>query len=81
MTKRKIVIFVALAALLIILFLIYWFYFSKPESFLSEEQVVDQINDTFAQAEAVRIQDTVDLDEEHVFVPFVTNSDEYGVSY
>ncbi|MFB9972856.1 hypothetical protein FPQ10_01255 [Allobacillus sp. SKP2-8] len=81
MTKRKLFIITAPVFILMILFFIYWFYFSKPTGFLSDEQLVKQINETLPQAEVDRIQDTIQLDREHVFVPFISKSEKYGVSY
>ena len=81
MTKRKLFTITAPVFILIILFFIYWYYFSKPTGFLSDEQLVKQFNETFPQAEVVQIQDTIQLDREHVFVPFISKSEKYGVSY
>jgi len=80
--KRKRIITVGgLGLVLAAAFLLYWFYFSTPEAFPVKEELVNQINLVFPDASPKTIQDTVFLDDQHVFVPFITKSNEYGVSY
>ncbi len=66
-----------LAAMLVF---IYWFYFSKPTPFLTNEQVVARINNEFSDADVTLIQDTIFLDHSHVFVPFISNGENHGIS-
>jgi len=61
--------------------IVYWFYFSKPTSFPTNEQLVDEMNSIFPKAAASIIQDTIPIDEGHVLVPFISNKDDYGLSY
>ncbi|TFB23868.1 hypothetical protein E3U55_03370 [Filobacillus milosensis] len=81
MTKKKIQVILLSGVILVALFLIYWFYFSKPTDFPSDQQLAKEINQIFPKADVDTIQDTIILDSEHVFVPFVSSNEEYGSSY
>lgn len=82
MTKRKIWVLAGLAALgLLSSFTIYWFYFAKPVSFPTNEQLVKEINRIFPEASVSFVQDTIPVDIRHVAVPFISNEGNYGLSY
>lgn len=78
--KRRSLVVGLLAVLLLSAFLC-WFYFSKPSAFPTDDQLIQEINDTFPRIAVDIIQDWVFVDERHVFVPFITEKDDYGVSY
>ncbi|WP_289137962.1 hypothetical protein [uncultured Brevibacillus sp.] len=61
--------------------IVYWFYFSKPTSFPTNEQLVAEMNRVFPEATASIIQDTIPIDERHVLAPFISKGDDYGLSY
>lgn len=72
--------------LLIVIFLIVGVLFiirapREPEAFLTDKQVIKRINSFFPEAEPKVIQDVLYLDETHVFVPFINESKEYGMSF
>ncbi|MFZ0443614.1 MAG: hypothetical protein WAM95_02975 [Bacillus sp. (in: firmicutes)] len=75
-TLIGLVIFVVLS-----LAITYWFYFSKPATFPTNEQLVEEINSIFPEAAASIIQDTIPVDEHHALVPFISNKDDYSLSY
>jgi hypothetical protein len=81
--KKKIYLFIGFGVLLILAtsLSIYWYYFSKPEMFLSNEQIIKEINHFLPEAPANNIQETVQIDARHYFVPFITKEKEYGMSY
>jgi hypothetical protein len=82
MTKRKIWTLAGLGVLgLLSSFTIYWFYFAKPVSFPTNEQLVKEINRIFPEVSESVIQNTIPVDERHVAVPFISNEDNYGLSY
>lgn len=82
MTKKRLWTFIGLGiAVVLSSAIIYWFYFSKPASFPTNEQLVEKINSIFPEATARAIQDTIPVDERHVLVPFISNKDDYGLSY
>ncbi|MGG1662486.1 hypothetical protein [Brevibacillus sp. NRS-1366] len=79
MTKKKLWslgIFIILLSIIV-----YWFYFSMPTSFPTNEQLVEEMNSIFPEATASIIQDTIPVDERHVLVPFISKKDDYGLSY
>jgi len=78
--KRRLLVVALLVVLLLSVFL-FWFYFSKPSAFPTNDQLIQEINDTFPRTAVDIIQDRVSVDERHVFVPFITEKDDYGVSY
>lgn len=79
MTKKKIWFLGLLIIMLSII--VYWFYFSTPTSFPTNEQLVEELNRIFPEATASIIQDTISIDERHVLVPFISKKDDYGLSY
>lgn len=82
MTKKKLRILIGLGMFIILLFaIIYWFYFSKPTSFPTNEQSIEEINSFFPDAVANVIQDIIYLDERHVLVPFISEENNYSLSY
>ncbi|MGG4267166.1 hypothetical protein [Peribacillus simplex] len=54
---------------------------NAPEPFLSDRQVVERINSTFSEAQPMVIQDQIFLDDTHVFVPFISEDNRYGMSF
>ncbi|WP_188456025.1 hypothetical protein [Virgibacillus oceani] len=81
MTKKRMVLIVVSILILLSLFFTYWFYFSKPTAFPTNKQLATRINTLFPKANAETIQDTIELDSEHAFVPFISGEDNYGTSY
>lgn len=79
MTKKKkgYVVFI----IILLSMTVYWFYFSTPTSFPTNQQLIEEINRIFPKATASIIQDTIPIDERHVFVPFISQKDDYGLSY
>ena len=53
----------------------------EPEAFLTDKQVIKRINSFFPESAPKVIQDVLYLDETHVFVPFINESKEYGMSF
>jgi hypothetical protein len=78
--KKRIWFFALLAVVVVSATAIYWFYFSKPDPFLTNKQLIEEINQVFPEAAVKVIQDTISIDERHQFVPFVTEGDKYGFS-
>lgn len=60
---------------------VYWFYFSKPTSFPTNEQLIEEMNRIYPEATASIIQETIPVDERHVLVPFISQKADYGLSY
>lgn len=81
MIKKKLWLVVGVSVLLLSVVIVYWFYFSKPDSFPGNEQLVKKINSLYPEAEADVIQDTIMLDEHHAYVPFISKQGNYGMSF
>ncbi len=58
----------------------YWYYNSGPASFPTDEQVVEEMTNHFSYVSNSVIQDTIFLDDRHVFVPFTAEGEIYGLS-
>ncbi|HHW36272.1 MAG TPA: hypothetical protein GXX18_03120 [Bacillales bacterium] len=82
MTKKWLWIFVSLGIFVVLISVsIHWFYYSNPATFPTNEQLVEEINSVFPEAAASVIQDTIPVDGHHVLVPFISNNDDYSLSY
>ncbi|WP_312472145.1 hypothetical protein [Neobacillus sp.] len=81
MVNIKIWGFALLGTVVLAIVAIYWFYFSKPTTFLTNEQLIGKINQAFPEAPVRVIRDIVHVDERHIFVPFISEDDHYGGSY
>lgn len=80
MGKKRKSIVIALCVLLVMV-LIYWFYFSPPVPFPTNEQLAKDMNRVFPEAAVSSIQDTIVVDDRHVVVPFISDTNDYGLSY
>ncbi|MFZ7947003.1 hypothetical protein [Neobacillus sp. 19] len=81
MQKKRIWVFTLLGILTLTSAIMYRYYFSNPKPFPSNKQAAAQINHTLLNASASVIQDTVDVDQKHKVVPFISENGDYGLSY
>ncbi|MEW9052689.1 MAG: hypothetical protein AB2392_16120 [Neobacillus sp.] len=81
MTKKWVYVFSGFSVVVVAAFFLHWYYFAEPESFPVNEELVSEINRVYPEAVASAIQDTVFIDNKHVFVPFLTEKNEYGISF
>ncbi|WP_078544455.1 hypothetical protein [Litchfieldia alkalitelluris] len=82
MAKRKtILIFLNLTIISITGYIFYWYYPSSPSSFLTEEEIKNEVNPYHLSAKIEKVQDIIYLDKSHVFVPYITTEGEYAASY
>ena len=82
MTKKKLRVLTGIGMFSILLFAVFsWVYFSKPNSYPTNEQLVEGINSAFPDAVAEVIQDTIYVDDRHVLVPFISEENNYSLSY
>lgn len=79
--KKKLKLWSLGIFIILLSIIVYWFYFSKPTSFPTNEQLVAEMNSVFPKATASIIQDTIPIDERHVLAPFISKGDDYGLSY
>lgn len=81
MKKNKILILVVLGLFVLVIPIVYWFYFSKPDPFPAKKHLISEINSVYPEAEARIIQDTLHMDDRHVLLPFISKNGSYGLSY
>lgn len=82
MKKKRLWTFIGLGIFVVLSSaIIYSFYFSEPATFPENASLVKEINSFFPEADANVIQDTIPVDEHHVLVPFISNKNDYGLSY
>jgi len=81
MDRKKWKITTTVVIAIAVLFSAYWIISAKPGAFHDATQLIDKINDVFPQAQAKVIQDTIKLDDKHIVVPFISENDDYGLSY
>ena len=81
MLKKKRLVLISIFAIILVISLIYWITSNNPSSFPNKGDVIKEINHIFPEANVKEIQDTISLDEKHVFVPFISEENKYGVSY
>ncbi|KGP72857.1 hypothetical protein [Pontibacillus yanchengensis] len=80
MTKRIKIVFLSVMVITAI-FLVYWYYLAAPMRLQENEVLIKRMNEKNNATEVTSIQDRHFIDKEHVFVPFKTASNEFGVSH
>jgi len=80
-SKKKRLVLISIFVIVLVISLIYWITSINPSSFPDKEVLVKEINHIFPEANVTEIQDTIALDEKHVFVPFISEENKYGVSH
>ncbi|MFJ7825889.1 hypothetical protein [Psychrobacillus sp. NPDC096623] len=78
MKKTKLII--SMLSGVILLSACFWYYKSDPTSFPNDEQLVKEMTNHFSYVSNSEIQDTIFLDDRHVFVPFQAEEKLYGLS-
>ena len=75
-------IYLSVGIILIVVFLTIFFrqYFSVPSKFLTEEQLIKEMKRVYPELDGLEIQNIVQLDERHVFVPFILENGSYGMA-
>ncbi|MDX5476747.1 MAG: hypothetical protein LPK00_14535 [Bacillaceae bacterium] len=59
----------------------YLYYFSPPKPFYSNDELVMELNKISDYSTVMEIQDIIFLDENRVFVPYITTDEDYSSSY
>ncbi|QUG40071.1 hypothetical protein KD050_12165 [Psychrobacillus sp. INOP01] len=77
---KKTIVLASILIGVILLSASFWYYTSGPTSFPTNEQLVEEMTDHFSVVSNSEIQDTVFLDDHHVFVPFIAEGEMYGFS-
>ncbi|MDF2607140.1 MAG: hypothetical protein K0S34_1335 [Bacillales bacterium] len=59
----------------------YRFYPTKPTSFPNQNQAIKEINSVFLDAKPSKILDTITVENGHILVPFLSENNDYSISY
>ncbi|WP_404457997.1 hypothetical protein [Oceanobacillus kapialis] len=81
MTKKRLWSVGIGVGIVLVFALIYWFYLAKPTSFPSNEYLIEELNSVFPAVNASKIQDTIQMNGRNVLVPYISEDDDYGLSY
>lgn len=82
MKKKKLWTLLVLSVLVVLSsIIIFWFYVSKPISFPTNEELVNEMNGVFPEANVTVIQEAIPINDRHVVVPFISKEGNYGLSY
>lgn len=60
---------------------LYLYYFSPPKPFYTNDELIIELNMLSDHSTIKEVQDIIFLDEQRVFVPFLTTEEGYGSSY
>lgn len=60
---------------------LYYLFFTKPEAFIQEQEIIDEINAIDNSIKVETIEDIVKLDDTNYFVPFTAKGGEAGMGY
>lgn len=73
--------FIIVVILVLIGIIAFWNYEVNSKEFPNDEFLIKNMNEYLPEDKVTQILDTIELDERHVFVPFVSSDDRYGISY
>ncbi|MBM6617401.1 hypothetical protein [Bacillus suaedaesalsae] len=80
-TNKKILVMSGIALALVTTIYVYLFFLSEPNDLPSERLMLKGINELQSEVQAEVLQDKIFLTDKAVFVPFVSESGDYGASY
>ena len=61
--------------------LFYWYYLDPPSTFPAQEKIKNILMNSHNGINIAEIQDTILLDDEHVYIPFTTKTESHGISF
>ena len=79
--RKKIILPLLLILILISGGFLYWYYLTPPAAFPKQEEIKAILNNPYNRVEIAEIQDTIFLDDEHVYIPFKTEEEGHGISF
>ncbi|MFS0862930.1 hypothetical protein [Fredinandcohnia sp. 179-A 10B2 NHS] len=79
-TKKKVLWLVGIILLVGVASFMYYYYMAKPSGFLSEREMLIELNRYSLNSNATEIIEKVQIDDEHMFVPFKASDNSYGTS-
>jgi hypothetical protein len=79
--SKKVLVPLLLILMLIAGGVLYWYYLAPPANFPDQEKVKETLSDPYNRIEIAEIQDTIFLDDKHVYIPFITEEEDHGISF
>lgn len=79
-SKRNIMMMASIGLFLLFILFVGWINLSPSKVTYSKEQLMKEIEEQYDEVKVAQILDISYLDEKHVFVPFMTEENEYGMS-
>jgi len=81
MTKNKKIVFILFSILLMIpiILLVNYLIPHKPKAFLTNKEIMKEIKEFDPEYDVNTIQDHVFIDKKHVFVPYLSKENDYGI--
>ncbi|MFC4321623.1 hypothetical protein [Litchfieldia salsa] len=80
-TKKKLLLLLFLFVILLVGAYSFYYYTSDASSFLTEEEMKQRINPYYLNSKIEVIQDIITIDNNHIYVPYITTEGEYAASY
>jgi hypothetical protein len=78
--KTRVLWYVAPLFILTCVVSFYWFYWAEPDPLPTRQEMAAEMNRLFPEVVVGQIQETLYLDERHLFVPFRSEGGSYGFS-
>ncbi|MBS8264311.1 hypothetical protein DYI25_07670 [Mesobacillus boroniphilus] len=78
--KRKNVLLLLVFIIILTGGMVYWFYLAPPATFPDKEKIKDTLMNRHNRINIAEIQDSIFLDDEHVYIPFTTKTESHGIS-
>ncbi|WP_102262999.1 hypothetical protein [Mesobacillus jeotgali] len=79
--RKKVLVPILLILILISAGFLYWYYLAPPAAFPDKAEIKAILNDPYNRVGIAEIQDTIFLDDKHVYIPFVTEEEGHGISF
>lgn len=79
--RKKVLVPLLLISILIAFGIFYWYYLAPPAGFPDKEKIKAVLSDPNNRVDIAEIQDTIFLDDKHVYIPFITEKDGHGISF
>ena len=79
--RKKLLIPILLIPILIAGGMYYWNYLAPPATFPDNEKIQAILSAPYNGVKIAEIQDTIFLDDKHVYIPFITEEEGHGISF
>jgi hypothetical protein len=79
--RKKVLVLILVILILISAGFLYWYYLAPPAAFPEKEEIKVIMNDPYNRVGIAEIQDSIFLDDKHVYIPFITKEEGHGISF